>query len=405
VLLSAVCLVVLPLCQLVSGNDALAKASLVSVVFLGGFTSGTLALAAHTLLSADKTSLRSASDSLALWRLRGVALCLPILTFAFTGHAVLFPCVARMREPTVGRVMRLVRRSLACATAVYVSLGLGGYVLFGEDTAGNVLRNLHSSRPPAAAIALKLVLFCSVCAATPVTLRPLSELVLLLLGGSGTASSSLHLFAAHAAVLSLALSLSLLLPNMELVFALAGSTAAVMYAYILPAAAFLAQPLPPSASASCDDPDDGSLQHKELPLAPTSADLWLRQEEVDSQTALAANAAMAADLGSQLFGSANRRTVRRLAWLLLASSAAALILCTLAVFRAVSTDAAVVRLAQTLVREDAASAGTLLDKNGSSYVATAAASERASLFAVAANLAVAIEKGASALPTLVAAAV
>jgi len=282
--------------------------------------------------------------------------------------------VVKMRSPTVGRASLLLRRTMLVASCIYASVGSGGYVIFRDRTAGNILRNfsevgLRSGSVAFAVRHMKLVFALSVAGAVPVTMLPLTELLISLLRQEpGAAVPPLLRLAVNASLLALTLLLALLLPNVELVFALAGSTGAVMQAYIFPCAAFVVAHQA-DASMRCDKEVTDSLAAETV--SPLAADLWCRQEAEDAAAARAGNLAAAERVEEELFGVWLRgRPARIASWLLLAFGVGAMYICTNSVLRAVADEAAIVSLAQHIAALD--EAAQTAPSNASRLPATAA---------------------------------
>ena len=368
-MVAIVLLLLLPLCSLLKNEESIAQTSVVSVVLMCGFTAATLCLAAYR-------GTRRIRPPLLLWRPGGATLSLPVLVFGFTGHSSLFPCVAKMRQPTVERTMRLLRRTMLCAAIIYGCVGVGGYRLFGERTAGNILRNFSevgTMRGPVAFAVrhMKLVFALSVAGAVPVTMLPISELIIsLLLPAPAAPVPPLLRLAVNASLLGVTLLFALLLPNVELVFALAGSTGAVMQAYIFPAAAFLAA----QEKCRCEAPaesggGDGEAGGQEEAGGQKAnvGDLWFRQQVEDTAAATVANSDMAAQVEASLFGPLRGRPARVLSYWLLFGGVGGMWVCTSSALRAVQEEATVVQLAQriaTLEEEVLAGGGARTAANG-----------------------------------------
>jgi hypothetical protein len=347
--------VLLPLCLLVRSEEAMSRTSIFSVVFLCGFTAATLCIA-----TVPEPGVVMAP--LAWWRPQGLTLALPVLVFALTGHSAFFPCIATMRSPSLRRVDGMLGNTMRVAGCVYAAVGVAGYAAFREHTAGNLLRNFSMmaqlAGPRAAAVRhLKLGFAFSVAGAVPVTLLPVRDAMLSAIGGeAGAPPSQLQHALITALILCITLVLAVLVPNVELVFALTGATASVMLAYIFPAAMFL--------SLQRDLGALPEVREKHAAKVAKDEDLWARQEAVDEIEAVHAIAEAAARSEEELFGCFAGAPARALCVLLVFFGAASMWLCTLAALRAVSEEAAVVAVAQSLVlkSESAITAAQALGK-------------------------------------------
>lgn len=296
--MSALCFgVLLPLCALVRGEEAMSQASVVSVVFLCGFTAATMGIAFFP--SATNVKEGAPPGPLALWRPQGVALSLPVIIFALTGHSALFPCLAAMKSPTVTRADALLLGSTRAATLIYAAVGVAGYFTFREATAGTLLRNLSEverlgAPERAAVLALKLGFALSTAGAVPITLLPVRDAALAALRGSSGAEEEGAVllpqgFLAHSALCGALLGCCLLaavaMPNVEVVFALTGATASVALAYVLPCACFLAtsgraEPPPRPAPAAAQL---RGLPPAAAPEAEAEDVLWASQAAADAE--------------------------------------------------------------------------------------------------------------------------
>ncbi len=332
--MASLVLVLLPLCVLAREETTVARASVVSVVFLCGFTAATLFLAAAP---------RGDAPALAMWRPQGALLSLPVLVFAMTGHASLFSCVAGLRRPSLARADKLLCGATLAAGCVYAAVGVGGYATFRELTSGNLLRNLaevgaHAGPRAAAVRHLRLGFALSIAGAVPSTLLPVRDAMLDMMLPDERAPSLMQHAAVCAAVLCFTLLFALVLPNVELVFALTGATSAVTLAYIFPAAIFLRAHGRHEQDVKSKPEEDGP------PASPIVDELWASQEEAAAEE----HAAMVARIECELFGALAGWPARALSWALLCFGVAAMWLGTAAALRAVSEEAAVVTLAHEI---------------------------------------------------------
>jgi hypothetical protein len=271
---AVVALALLPLALAVRSPRSAAALSATAPAFV-------LAFVAALLSHAAGVHARGAARPLALWRAQGAPVALPVMVFALSGHAFLFPTYASLRAPTPRRMASVAARALGAAALLYAAVGLFGYAAFRERTAGDVLRNLgggslggrhgsasgggdaptHASGIASAAWrALKVAYGASVVAAVPLAMLPLREALsrasapsacagVCGSGGGGgggaaaAAASPARRFLRHGAsvvaLLAAALACALAVPNLEFVFALTGATACVLLSYILPAAIYL----------------------------------------------------------------------------------------------------------------------------------------------------------------------
>lgn len=98
-------------------------------------------------------AVSAAPRRLRIWRPAGLPIAAPVVVYSFTAHQQLFPVYAHLRgvlhggtARDIARARGVVRRSVALATATYVAVGLAGYFAYGQNTSGDVLRNLGGGR-------------------------------------------------------------------------------------------------------------------------------------------------------------------------------------------------------------------------------------------------------------------
>lgn len=280
------------------------------------------------------------------WEPGGTALALPVLVFALAGHSAFFPCISSMRSPSLQRANRVLDHAMTGAGVIYAAVGVAGYAAFREHTTGNLLRNFNAlaqqAGPRAAAVRhLKLGFAFSVAGAVPATALPVRDAFLSALGTGEAAPTPVQHAGVNALILSITLLLAALIPNVEFVFALTGATASIMLAYIFPAAIFL------STQRQWSTPPN--LEAHEAARMDTEKDVWARQEVHNEITAAQAEHEAGARTEEELLGFLAGSAARVLAWALIVFGAAAMWLCTMATLRAVSEEAAIVAVAQTLV--------------------------------------------------------
>ena len=139
----------------------------------------------------------------------------------------------------------VVRGALAVCVTLYTAVGFFGYAAFREHTSGNVMRNFggfHEFGRTSAMHMFKLGFGCEVCGSIPVTLLPLRDNVLpFVVPGMDHPKmvSRRTLTLVTAGILGAVLTCAIIVPNVEIICSLTGSSAAVYLAYIMPAALYL----------------------------------------------------------------------------------------------------------------------------------------------------------------------
>ncbi len=137
-----------------------------------------------------------------------------------------------------------------------------------------------------------------------------------------------------------ALVLAVFLPNVELIFGLAGSTASVLIAYILPAAIFLIASRPPKQPTGT--------------LISVSSPILISAQSAHSQLLVNEMSQPVKEAGAQQLSQSGLKGFRRKAWGLLVFGMVVAVVCTRATLTAVQQEAQVVQLAQELVASEAA---------------------------------------------------
>ncbi|KFM25949.1 Putative sodium-coupled neutral amino acid transporter 10 [Auxenochlorella protothecoides] len=248
-LLAVTALVALPVTLGVRRAALLAVVSQVSVTFLFFF-------GAATALTAAAPAAPLAE--LLWWRPQGAPLAFPVVVYGFTAHQILFDIYETLQSASVHSMTRVIHHSMALSTAMYVTVGAAGYIAYGPATAGDLLRNLGGDRASAPRrafeSALRIGFGLSILGTLPLVMLPLQavcsrawETVRRRAGACGPAPGVAHDparlrpadAAATAACLAAACALAVAVPNVEFVFGLAGSTASLVLAFVLPGAIFL----------------------------------------------------------------------------------------------------------------------------------------------------------------------
>ncbi|KAK2076782.1 hypothetical protein QBZ16_005008 [Prototheca wickerhamii] len=225
-------LIALPVTLSSRSAPLLAAVSQASVTFLLFFGAAT----ALTAL-APEAPVRD----LLLWRPAGALLALPVVVYGFTAHQVLFSIYQALQSASVHSMTRVINHSMALSTGMYLTVGAAGYVAYGPGTAGDLLRNLGGSERAVARRAFERALRVgyglSVLGTLPLVLLPLRACALRAL--RAVIAATLCLMLLDAGFLAGACVLAIAVPNVEFAFGLAGSTASLLLAYVLPGLIFL----------------------------------------------------------------------------------------------------------------------------------------------------------------------
>ncbi|KAL4527497.1 hypothetical protein Ndes2526A_g08720 [Nannochloris sp. 'desiccata'] len=283
ILLGITLFIALPLCLFVRSPRVLASVSQASVAFL-------LLFAGIFLVLGVVGSTASSFSTLQWWDWNGVLTAFPVIAYSFTAHQVLFAVYLGMNKPSVQKMTGVVTKTMSAAASVYIAVGIAGYKAFGVRTHGDVLRNLGGGNGSIAEHLVKVGYGLSLLASLPLLMLPLqttfapavNRLLRLLQSTGGEGGEKGASFSSHSTakatninhggtsspvavasagtfpllpnvdvnknlreglvtsgVLGIACTIAALVPNVEYVFGLAGSTASVLISFVFPAAIFL----------------------------------------------------------------------------------------------------------------------------------------------------------------------
>lgn len=192
-----------------------------------------------------------AFGELNMWRWKGVFISLPLVAYGFTSHPAIFPTYFSLQDQSLENGRKVITNSLSLAAVIYTFVGIMGFKAFGQRTHGDILRNLGGYAPGLVLTTHRLVkvgyglllltsmpsLIIPLQDATATVIRPISYRLL----RSEVPSRSRELQEAmhSCAILGSAGVIAAILPNVEYVLGLAGSTASIFISFIFPAAIFL----------------------------------------------------------------------------------------------------------------------------------------------------------------------
>ncbi|KAL0050456.1 hypothetical protein WJX82_011533 [Trebouxia sp. C0006] len=351
----------LPVALLVKSPGVLALVSQVSVAFIFFFA------AVVAVLSLSPSQHKG---PLLYWRPAGVLLAFPVVAYGFTTHHFIFVIYSSLKNPSVKRMTLVAQKAMFLCTLVYITVGVCGYTAFKDRTAGDVLRNFGARGVIGIRGAyerlIKVGYGLSILGTVPLVVLPFQDSLGPLLaawmqpwsksadkkeGVDDSVGKRTHLQEQFitTAVLGTALIAAVFLPNVEFIFGLAGSTASVLIAYILPAAIFLVVSRPPKQPT-------GTLISVGSPTLMSA-----QSAEVSSPR----------EGGMQQLNPWGVKGPRRKAWTLLVFGMVVAVVCTRATLTAVQQEAEVVLLAQELVASEAAVVQAVRNEQKAKEVATA----------------------------------
>uniref|UniRef100_A0A2M3Z2T7 Putative amino acid transporter protein n=1 Tax=Anopheles braziliensis TaxID=58242 RepID=A0A2M3Z2T7_9DIPT len=180
-------------------------------------------------------------DRLDLWKWSGILQCMPIFTMALSCQMQIFEVYATMPTTSLDKMSRVIRQSTNICTLIYVAIGFFGYVAFnGHRFSGNILVDFS---PSFVSDVIKIGFVLSVAFSFPLAIFPCRVSLYSLLFKR---SSDAHLYIPESkfrpltvAIVVVSLIVGLLIPSIEVVIGLVGSTIGVAICLIIPAACYM----------------------------------------------------------------------------------------------------------------------------------------------------------------------
>lgn len=200
------------------------------------------------------------------WRPSGVTQCLPIFSMAFSCQMQLFEVYEAIPNRTLDKMNEIIKFGTAICTGVYILVGFFGYVAFSDQIiSGNVLISLS---PSLASDIIKMGFVISIAVSFPLVIFPCRVSLYSLLYHRVSACDEAdefnnnlvneyspffrqsHLDTAHyipehrfkyitISLVLVGLIIGILIPSIELVIGLVGSTIGVAICIIFPASCFI----------------------------------------------------------------------------------------------------------------------------------------------------------------------
>uniref|UniRef100_A0A182SLQ9 Amino acid transporter transmembrane domain-containing protein n=1 Tax=Anopheles maculatus TaxID=74869 RepID=A0A182SLQ9_9DIPT len=180
-------------------------------------------------------------ERLDLWNWSGILQCMPIFTMALSCQMQIFEVYATMPTTSLDKMSRVIRQSTNICTMIYVAIGFFGYVAFnGHRFSGNILVDFT---PSFASDIIKMGFVLSVAFSFPLAIFPCRVSLYSLLYKR---ASDGHMYIPESkfrpltiAIVVVALIFGLLIPSIEVVIGLVGSTIGVAICLIIPAACYM----------------------------------------------------------------------------------------------------------------------------------------------------------------------
>nr|CAD7569885.1 unnamed protein product [Timema californicum] len=185
-------------------------------------------------------------DKVYLWRPSGILQCIPIFSMALFCQTQLFEIYESVPNASLEQMNDLIRKAVNICTSVYICVGFFGYIAFCTDTfTGNILMNFS---PSLMSDVIKLGFVLSVAVSFPLVIFPCRASLYSLLfrrvqmphhEGVSTYIPEARFKCITVFIISCSLVIGLLIPNIELVLGLVGSTIGVLICVMFPAVVFI----------------------------------------------------------------------------------------------------------------------------------------------------------------------
>lgn len=187
------------------------------------------------LISGDWT------DKVELWKPSGVLQCLPIFSMALSCQMQIYEVFETIPNPSLEKINAAVRTATNICTGVYISVGFFGYVAFcNQQFSGNILVNFA---PSLISDIIKTGFVISVAFSFPLVIFPCrASLYSLLYKRHSDAANyipEIRFKSITVTIVLISLMIGLLIPSIELVIGLVGSTIGVAICIMFPASCFI----------------------------------------------------------------------------------------------------------------------------------------------------------------------
>ncbi|KAB0796045.1 hypothetical protein PPYR_10106 [Photinus pyralis] len=231
---------VLPL-GLLRNIDSLSSVCTITVGFYFCFVLKIIAEAVPHILSGDWI------NRVELWRPSGILQCLPIFSMALSCQTQIFEIYQALPTASLEKMNNLIRAAVNICTGVYIFVGVFGYIAFATQTfTGNILMSFS---PSLISELIKIGFVLSLAFSFPLIIFPCRASLNSLLCRHYS-YSSLHdgidkyipesrFKALTCMIIAISLTVGILIPNIELVLGLLGSTIGVMICVLFPATCFI----------------------------------------------------------------------------------------------------------------------------------------------------------------------
>ncbi|XP_016953292.1 putative sodium-coupled neutral amino acid transporter 10 [Drosophila biarmipes] len=181
------------------------------------------------------------TDKVLYWEPAGVLQCLPIFSMALSCQMQLFEVFESINNQSLDKLNGIVRNATWICTFVYISVGFFGYVAFCTHTfSGNILVNLSNSF---GSDIIKIGFVLSIAFSFPLVIFPCRASLYSLLYRKGHSESSSYIPEQRFRFITVfivvfSLCVALVIPSVELIIGLVGSTIGVAICIMFPASSF-----------------------------------------------------------------------------------------------------------------------------------------------------------------------
>jgi len=213
-----------------------------SLFGVGSIVYVTVCITVHSLKNLISGKVKPVWTDAKLWAVPSfgqVTMSLPILLFAFTCQVNVLDVWDDLTSASKRRMQKVTHRSMSLCLAIYVSVGLFGFLDFGTNTCGNILKSYQSELLKGSAMIIGMY-FCialTLLFAFPLVVVPcrgaLQGLCERLCGSSGSHTVWSLLVAGGA------LAVSLWVEDVSQVFQLVGASSSALVCFVFPPMAAL----------------------------------------------------------------------------------------------------------------------------------------------------------------------
>ncbi|KAH8253626.1 hypothetical protein KR032_006322 [Drosophila birchii] len=181
------------------------------------------------------------TEKVLYWEPAGVLQCLPIFSMALSCQMQLFEVFESINNQSLDKLNGIVRNATWICTFVYISVGFFGYVAFCTHTfSGNILVNLSTSF---GSDIIKIGFVLSIAFSFPLVIFPCRASIYSLLYRKGHTESSSYIPEQRFRFITIfivgfSLCVALVIPSVELIIGLVGSTIGVAICIMFPASSF-----------------------------------------------------------------------------------------------------------------------------------------------------------------------